>query len=76
MSNFRGGADNITAIVARLGKPEQDEPKTRVAAEVTLERLLGEVTGFHSGGERSKNFHKQPAQDTVDFGSPDTLEAG
>ncbi|MEZ6148617.1 MAG: protein phosphatase 2C domain-containing protein [Pirellulaceae bacterium] len=76
MSNFRGGADNITAIVARLGKPEQDEPKTRVAAEVTLERLLGEVTGFHSRGERSKNFDKQPAQDTVDFGSPDTLEVG
>lgn len=48
MANYRGGADNITAIVARLGKPDEEEPKTRVAAEITLERLLGDVTGFHT----------------------------
>ncbi|MEZ6074349.1 MAG: hypothetical protein R3C56_01350 [Pirellulaceae bacterium] len=47
-----------------------------MAAEVTLERLLGEVTGFHSRGERSKNSTSSQAQDTVDFGSPDTLEVG
>lgn len=74
MSNSRGGADNITAIVARLGKPEHDEPKTRVAAEVTLERLLGEVTGSHSRDGRSKDFDKPPAQDTAELESTDTLE--
>ncbi|MDX1928710.1 MAG: protein phosphatase 2C domain-containing protein [Pirellulaceae bacterium] len=47
LANFRGGLDNITAVVARLGMPEDDShPKTRVAVEVTLERLLGETTGF------------------------------
>lgn len=50
LANFRGGADNITAIVARLEQPDEDQPKTRVAAEVTLERLLGDVTGYHSRG--------------------------
>lgn len=47
LANFRGGADNITSIVARLEQPDEDQPKTRVAAEVTLERLLGDVTGYH-----------------------------
>lgn len=75
-SNLRGGADNITAIVARLGKPEEGDPKTRVMAEVTLERWLGEVTGFHSRDERSKDSDKQQMLDTADFGSPDTLELG
>ena len=58
-SNSRGGADNITAIVARLGKPDDDEPQTRVAAEVTLEQLLGDVTGFHSHDGQSQHFNKQ-----------------
>lgn len=47
LANFRGGADNITSIVARLEAPDEDQPKTRVAAEVTLERLLSDVTGYH-----------------------------
>lgn len=47
LANFRGGADNSTVIVARLEEPDSDQPKTRVAAEVTLERLLGDVTGYH-----------------------------
>lgn len=47
LANFRGGADNITTIVARLEEPDENQPKTRVAAEVTLERLLSEVTGYH-----------------------------
>ena len=47
LANFRGGLDNITVVVARLGAPEDDShPKTRVAAEITLERLLRETTGF------------------------------
>jgi serine/threonine protein phosphatase PrpC len=75
LSNFRGGADNITAIVARLGKPEDDEPKTRVAAEVTLERLLGEVTGFHSRDGRPQNFESQTLHDTLQLESHDTLDA-
>ncbi|MCA9129127.1 MAG: serine/threonine-protein phosphatase [Planctomycetales bacterium] len=47
VANARGGADNITAIVARLEQPDGKQPKTRVAAEVTLEKLLGDVTGYH-----------------------------
>lgn len=49
LANFRGGLDNITTVVARLGEPEDDShPKTRVAAEITLERFLREdTTGFH-----------------------------
>ncbi|MEM8734621.1 MAG: hypothetical protein AAGG44_10390, partial [Planctomycetota bacterium] len=47
LANFRGGADNITSIVAKLHQPDDDQPKTRVAAEVTLERLLSDVTGYH-----------------------------
>ncbi len=54
LANFRGGADNITTIVARLEEPDDDQPKTRVAAEVTLERLLGEVTGYHPRGAPKK----------------------
>ena len=46
LANFRGGADNITSIVAKLEAADEDQPKTRVAAEVTLERLLGGVTGY------------------------------
>lgn len=51
LANFRGGADNITAIVARLEEPDASQPRTRVAAEITLERLLGDVTGYHPRGE-------------------------
>lgn len=51
LANFRGGADNITAIVARLEQADENQPKTRVAAEVTLERLLGDVTGSHRLGD-------------------------
>ncbi len=47
LANFRGGLDNITAVVARLGAPEDNSrPKTKVAAEITLERLLRDTTGF------------------------------
>lgn len=70
LANYRGGADNITAIVARLGKPEDDQPKTRAVAEVTLERLLGQLTGSHYR-ERSVAYD---ANDTVETDPPDTLE--
>lgn len=53
LANFRGGADNITAIVAKLEPPDDDQPKTRVAAEITLERLLSDVTGYHPRREQS-----------------------
>jgi len=70
MANFRGGADNITAIVARLGKPDEDEPKTRVAAEVTLERLLADVTGSHYREPGRRQFQ----HDTLEYSPHDTLE--
>ncbi len=71
LANYRGGADNITAIVAKLGQPEIDVPKTRVAAEVTLERLLGDVTGFHS---RSDDKLSKVPLDTIEYDLPDTHE--
>lgn len=57
VANSRGGADNITAIVAKLDLPDDSQPKTRVAAEVTLERLLGDVTGYHPrDGSQASTF--------------------
>lgn len=47
LANSRGGQDNTTVIVAKLLEPDPNQPRTRVAAEVTLERLLGDVTGYH-----------------------------
>lgn len=82
LANFRGGADNITVIVSRLEPPDANEPKTRVAAEVTLERLLGDITGYHPRGDEGeanaekigmrsggKALHPKPAEvpDTLDF---------
>ncbi len=72
VANFRGGADNSTAIVARLEEPDDDQPKTRVAAEVTLERLLGDITGYHgrAGGEAPESKKVSAAQimaDTLDM---------
>lgn len=78
LANFRGGLDNITAVVARLGAPEDDShPKTRVAAEITLERLLRDTTGFQPlVPERKPELSDQAAStderevlaDTFDFG--------
>lgn len=62
LANFRGGADNITTIVARLEEPDEDQPKTRVAAEITLERLLGEVTGYHPRSGPQKPAQAEPIQ--------------
>lgn len=73
LANFRGGADNITAIVARLEQPDEDQPKTRVAAEVTLERLLGDVTGYHPRGKESQSVvEPRHLRTTIDFS--DTAE--
>ncbi|MEM7478796.1 MAG: protein phosphatase 2C domain-containing protein [Planctomycetota bacterium] len=67
LANFRGGADNITAIVAKLHAPDEDQPKTRVAAEVTLERLLSDVTGYHPREKVSEETKElPPPPDTVD----------
>lgn len=63
LANFRGGADNITTIVARLEQPDNDQPKTRVAAEVTLERLLGDVTGYHPRGPDESLFDDGPTEE-------------
>ncbi len=68
LANFRGGADNSTIIVARLGQPDESRPRTRVAAEVTLERLLGEVTGYHPRGQRDHDTLEGPIE------MPDTLD--
>jgi protein phosphatase len=61
LANFRVGADNITAIVARLEDADENHPKTRVAAEVTLERLLSDVTGYHARSENEDTQDELPA---------------
>lgn len=71
LANFRGGADNITTIVARLEEPDRNQPKTRVAAEVTLERLLGDMTGYHPRGKDEDTLTEEmdvrdPQHSTVD----------
>ncbi|GIW99539.1 MAG: protein phosphatase [Pirellulaceae bacterium] len=67
-ANERGGADNITAIVARLMESDPDQPRTREAAEITLERLLGDMTGYGNQikpGDTTLPEHRvRPASDT------------
>ncbi len=66
VANFRGGADNITAIVARLEQPEDfDHPKTRVAAEITLEKLLGGMTGYHPRSSAADGQEALPTEPPV-----------
>lgn len=70
LANFRGGVDNITAVVARLGDPEDDShPKTKVATEITLERLLRETTGFQPISPPKRDEPKK-VPDTAEFGTP------
>lgn len=66
LANFRGGQDNVTVIVAKLLEPDANQPRTRVAAEVTLERLLGDITGYHP--------RENPTRDTDEIRSPDTID--
>ncbi|MEZ6133278.1 MAG: protein phosphatase 2C domain-containing protein [Pirellulaceae bacterium] len=75
LANFRGGADNSTVIVARLEEPDDYQPKTRVAAEVTLERLLGDVTGYHPRHEPEKSGFENTVE-KPDTELPDTMEIG
>ncbi len=49
-ANARGGCDNITVVIARLAEADSSQPKTREAAEITLERLLGDMTGYDELG--------------------------
>lgn len=44
LANYRGGADNITVVVAKVSKPEALKAKTKVTTEITLERLRDEST--------------------------------
>jgi protein phosphatase len=76
LANFRGGADNITAIVARLEEADDDQPKTRVAAEITLERLLGDVTGYHNPRTKPAPTEPHPhdSEDTDEFKVPVSFE--
>jgi protein phosphatase len=46
LANYRGGVDNITAIVARIGEPLRGTSKTLVAAQVTLERMIDDLDGY------------------------------
>lgn len=67
LANFRGGFDNITAIVARLLTPdESSQPKTKVAAEITLERLLGDISGYNPPLTDTQELPPE-CVDTVDF---------
>jgi protein phosphatase len=47
LANFRGGSDNITVVAAKCLPPSpHQKPRTMVAAEMTLERVLGGLSGF------------------------------
>lgn len=47
LANFRGGQDNITVVAARcLASNSEAKARTVVATEITLERALGELSGF------------------------------
>jgi protein phosphatase len=72
LANSRGGADNITVIAARLNEPDEDQPKTRVAAEVTLERLLGGVTGYGPRHEMRESTLPQEPHKTDEMPQPPT----
>jgi protein phosphatase len=65
LANFKGGHDNTTVIVARLQEPDDKQPRTRVAAEVTLERLLGDVTGYHPREPYGKDTDQHTFDDTL-----------
>jgi protein phosphatase len=65
LANFKGGHDNTTVIVARLLEPDDKQPRTRVAAEVTLERLLGDVTGYHPREPFGKDTDEHDVADTL-----------
>ena len=66
LANLRGGHDNVTVIVAKLLEPDANQPRTRVAAEVTLERLLGEVTGYHTRETPERDTDEHKIADTLD----------
>lgn len=46
LANYRGGTDNITVVVAKFSAPEVGPAKTLVSAQVTLERMLGDLAGY------------------------------
>ena len=47
LANFRGGHDNITVVAARCMQPEAEQnPRTIVTTEMTLERALDGLSGF------------------------------
>lgn len=47
LANFRGGSDNITVVAAKCLPPSsKQKPRTVVATEMTLERVLGGLVGF------------------------------
>lgn len=66
LANSRGGLDNITVIVGKLLEPDAAQPQTLVAAEVTLDRLLGEISGYHPPVPDATQL-PSPLHDTVDY---------
>jgi protein phosphatase len=65
LANFRGGQDNITVVAARCLRAKSGErPRTVVAAEMTLERALGDLHGYHPDITEELNA------ETEDFPAP------
>ena len=64
LANFRGGADNITVVISRCLQATADEqPRTIVATEMTLERALGGLSGFKPDLEKDS---APPAEEGID----------
>ncbi len=46
LANYRGGTDNTTVIVARFETPTTGPARTMVSAQITLERMLDDLSGY------------------------------
>jgi protein phosphatase len=66
LANYRGGHDNITTIVARCGEPQKGPPRTRVAAQITLERMISDLSEYTLTGETLDSGEYEPVSTDSD----------
>ncbi len=72
LANYRGGTDNITTIVAKFATPETGPAKTLVSAQVTLERMLGDLEGYSPLDTEPEATPRMPSPDVIDPSDRDT----
>lgn len=81
LANYRGGQDNITTIVARCNTPHGGPPRTRVAAQVTLERVIGDLSDYTLTGntidlDACEEFNAADESATLDFDTEIPTDVG